>query len=638
MRSRDKYRAVTVPLGSGPTAQGNLRRSLPHDYLAVAAAGIAWLVSANRIGPSTLWEGDYRAVQGLLHQSLGTDGLVSAVLARIVAVIPLGTFAMRLGLLSAAACALIAWLCFVASRRLLHTVFEESRVDPWLSLGAAIAFALCPAVLAASTRTPGPMVAVALLLTTALVCDRRVKTSVGHEPNSEGLLLGLLVAITALERVWAGAFAFGLVALAEFTVPRVNLRRRLAVTALTVAGTAFVLWIPWFVTRRKSWSVAITKTLPRSSAFEGWTIGEPQHRLSSLLDELGPLLLVACAGGLVALLLRRRLRRGSLPLLLVIPYAILEVARLRDDDLGEGLLICGLCGLTTLAALGLRAAIHWTSRGLPNRAALASVLAVILQATLAFAKADEASYRVDRYGPLGMEVFTDEAFGNLPARSVLLLRDPRLYRRVKAAQIAEHLRPDLLTVPLDAATNPAVVADLLGQEPALAAVLRELAINGRPSEFALSALSDERPVYLEFDPTWDLRLREHLLPLPFLSRIYSQSLGRSDRAPVLGQSQQQLTRAFRALSDGKRLEVDSGDKTATETTTRSVLQSRVEEQISLLAEMGDSRTVEALLADFEDFVPQREWSPMFRRRLGSKYLQRTGGNAPAPVMHSTPRP
>ncbi|MGC4069565.1 MAG: hypothetical protein QM784_33900 [Polyangiaceae bacterium] len=535
---------MTAPARSGTTEPGPHRLRRLDEFLAAATAGIAWLVSASRVGPSTLWEGDYRVVQALLPQSLGTDGLVSAVLARVVAVVPLGTFSTRLGLVSAAACALTAWLCFVASQRLLHVVFEESRVNPWLSLGAGASFALAPAVLVASTRTPGPMPAVALLLTTASISSRLARASATREPNSDGLLLGVLVAVTAFERAWAGVFAFGLVVLTEFTVRRTNLRRRLGAAAITIAGTAMVLWLPWFVTRRKSLSVAITKTVARSSPFEGWAIGSPHHRLHAFVDELGPLLLVACAGGFVALLLRKRLRRGALPLFLAVPYALLEVARVRDDDLGEGLLICGIGGLTILSALGLRAVIHWTSRGLPNRVALASVLVVVSQATLAFAKADEASYRVNRHAPFGMEVFTDEAFGNLPARSVLLLRDSRLYRRVKAAQIAEHLRPDLLAVPLDTATNPAVVADLLGREPALAAVLRELAINGRPSEFALSALSDERPVYLEFDPNWDMRLREHLLPLPFLSRIYSQSLGRSDRAPVLGESQQQLTRAF----------------------------------------------------------------------------------------------
>ncbi|MGC4069566.1 MAG: hypothetical protein QM784_33905 [Polyangiaceae bacterium] len=73
----------------------------------------------------------------------------------------------------------------------------------------------------------------------------------------------------------------------------------------------------------------------------------------------------------------------------------------------------------------------------------------------------------------------------------------------------------------------------------------------------------------------------------------------------------------------------ANDNVALDLTTRNVLQSRVEEQIALLAEMGDGRAVEALLSDFEDFVPIREWSPTFLGRLGRKYLHRTGGSAPA---------
>jgi hypothetical protein len=158
------------------------------------------------------------------------------------------------------------------------------------------------------------------------------------------------------------------------------------------------------------------------------------------------------------------------------------------------------------------------------------------------------------------------------------------------------------------------VAELLHREPSLSATLRELTINGRPSEFSLSTLADERPVYLEFDPDWDVRLREHLLPLPFLHRLHSQSLGRSDRLQVLELSEKATARVAASISLATD-EVRPGIDQLANRVTLSLLDARLQEQLTLLLALGDRQTFDSLFAGYERLYPKSPWAEKLRPRL-----------------------
>jgi hypothetical protein len=457
-------------------------------------------------------------------------------------------------------------------------------------------------------------VAFAGLLSIVYIAQGGNSTSVRHKDSwNRAFLLGLLVAVTLLEQLSIGVFA--LAVFATITIARRSINDPLALRNGTVGllSGLFAFGLPWFLTRRTVLSQALNSGNLHARTASAWFSLTPRFP-ENLLSDLGLVLLLLSFLGFGILLVDRKRKTLFWILVLTLPQ-FFSAPGPSHTSFTDSLRLAGIVGLLLLSSLGLSQAIEWSGRGRKSPQLLAQCLAVVIQMTLALSHTDETAYRVDRYRSLGLEVFTDEAITGLPVRSVILLRDGRLYRRFIAARLADGLRPDLLLVPLDAATHQAVVSDLLPREPALAPVLRELAINGRPSEFSLSTLADERPVFLEIDVEWDRRLREHLLPLPFFSRLYSQSLGRSDRSAIVEQSRQQLSRVFAATTLVGSNGADPPVVAPMEQVTRDVLLARFQEQLTLLLSMGDRTVFDTLFADYEKFEPTSAWSKQLRTRL-----------------------
>jgi len=593
----------------------NPGRPAPDPYLATVAAGATWVISNYRVSPSTLWDGDFRVAQCLSNQSLGWDGIVTAILSRSARLVPLGTEVTRIGLLSCLGAALSTFLVYRIAFAMLSRHGNRPLFSAWLSFGTALLFAMSPSVALQSSLPPGPFPAVALLLATLYVAIAgNSPVFAGFRVSSKSFILGLLVAATTLELAWVGTFAALLAATAtEFNtgIRRTQALRESAAGVLVGWGA---IGLPWFLTRRTAMSLALSGGDRSESVLSHLSLS---LRVPGYLhDDVGVLLLLVAAFGAFALFLTPFKRQSLWIGLLVLPGILLPLQDDASASVGAFRLLATVAVLL-MSAVGLQQITNLARHGSDSRSKLAASLTVILQLTLALAHADEASYRADRYRSQGMEIFTDEAFADLPARSVLLLKDPRLIRRLAAAKMSEGFRPDLLAVPVDTATNRAIVSELLAREPTLASVLRELTINGRPSEFALSTLADERPVYLQFDPQWDFRLREHLLPLPFLSRLYSQALGRSDRASVLELSEASMIRAFSATLATDGHDSEPSVLSPMERRTRGIVKGCIQEQLTLLLSMGDRQTFDVLFADYERFEPFCPWAKRIKSRLAN---------------------
>lgn len=575
------------------------------------AVCVAWTLSAYRVGPQSVWDSDYRVAQCLSNQSVGWDGIVTAVLARFVRFLPVGTGVTRLGLISACAAGLSTWLLYQLTRELLARFETKPRLNAWLAFGAAVLFAASPSLADAASLPPGPLPTLSLLLLTLVVVLQTQRDASGGRSNGLGpVWVGLLIAAGLMERI----VLFGSTLLLASLVYFPSLRRvpwgdlKAGLVAATVGLAA--LGVPWLLARKTALSLLLSDRVTGA-----WSL--PQVSLQVPLgweDDLGLVLLSLAALGASVVLMQPLRQLPLLLLLLALPAWCIRFEH-SGSDASFFFRLLSLTSALALAAVGLRRIVDVLFRVRGGQSPLFATLAVILQITLSFAHADFASFRGDRYRSVGLDVFTQEAFAELPGSSVLLMRDVRLVRRLVAARYTDALRPDLLPVPMDSATNVSVVKDLLAREPALVPVLRELAINGRPSEFALSNLADARPVFLEFDPTWDFRLREHLLPLPYLSRLHSQSLGRSDRSSVVQRSQETLTRAFRATTTKAGDELDPQWVSPTQKATRELLQRRTQEQIILLLSLGDRPSVEALLTLYDSFEPGSPWSKALHDRM-----------------------
>jgi hypothetical protein len=153
-----------------------------------------------------------------------------------------------------------------------------------------------------------------------------------------------------------------------------------------------------------------------------------------------------------------------------------------------------------------------------------------------------------------------------------------------------------------------VAAHLLDLEPELAPLIRQVAVEGKPGEHALSSLADVRPLLLELDASWDLRLAEHLVPQPFFMRFAPHALGRSDRTMHLGDSLESFEHVLRASErDGERDEA-----------TRAVLKACASEQAVTLAALGDREAALGLVADLRALDPEYALALHLEQRLTAK--------------------
>jgi hypothetical protein len=161
----------------------------------------------------------------------------------------------------------------------------------------------------------------------------------------------------------------------------------------------------------------------------------------------------------------------------------------------------------------------------------ASVLAVVFYASVVALTCEEAGFQSDRSGDFATEVWTDDALGTLPPRAALLVHSPDLAWRLWSARIDRVERPDVLVVPAPLIHDADLMASLLPAEGEIAPLLRDFALQGQASEFALSALADARPLYVELAADWDERLVDHLSVEGHWLRYAPEPLGRTDREP-----------------------------------------------------------------------------------------------------------
>jgi hypothetical protein len=273
-----------------------------------------------------------------------------------------------------------------------------------------------------------------------------------------------------------------------------------------------------------------------------------------------------------------------------------SIAPLRVLAVGA-LAVCAVLGVHALA-LGLQ-------RARIPMARQAAALLVVFQFTLVLVTGDDSAFLADRRAQHGAEVWTDEALAGLPRRSLLLVRSEAVAWRLWAAWVVRGERPDTVVVPLPLLERGSVAGRLVRLEPALAPLVRELAISDRPSEYALSTLADARPLFVEVDPSWDPRLFEHLVPHPLWLRFAPHALGRSDRTVALKRGR----RAFRRVL-GAALQPAFRDEA-----TLAVLSARTSEQAIVLTALGDKKSALHLVEDLKLIDPNHETALNLEKRL-----------------------
>ncbi len=559
----------------------------------------AWLSLALPLGFAVLrastaaqWRGDLAMVRALGMVPVGLEGSVSSVCAQLMSLLPIGGRNLRVALVSAIALGVAGRVLFALARRLLSANGYSPRLTPPLALAAALTATLCVTWQLEGTIGGGATGAAALGLGTLLVRPHRRTVDFRI-----WLGFGGVVALTATESHVAGAAVAAALCVQALVLGELPRGRALLAALLGFGVVALLCIAPLLV---RPWSdragvqlgfdfiagnvAGLDIETTRPDALAAWTrdVG---------LISLGIALFGATVG-----ILSKATRWLVAPLLtLVLADAILPAVSgsvLVTDPLMP-LRLMAIGAVAVLTSLGVHAAVLFLSRAQIPLARPAATLMALFTFALVLMTSERSAHIADRRGQLAAEVWTDHALGRLPYGSVLLVRSPAVAWRLWAARVVRGERPDILVVPAAMLDRGSVARQLLAREPALSPLLRDVAVSGAPGEFALSSLSDVRPLYVELDPTWDERLVDHLVPKALWLEFAPTALGRSDREAALNHGRDSFSEVLEVAA------TPSGRDEA----TLAMLATRGKEQLLVLATLNDKQAAASLVRDLKLIDP-----------------------------------
>ena len=522
---------------------------------------------------------------------------------------------LRAALPSAFGAAAAAWLIYDFALRLLDKNAPTERLAPVLALIAAWGVVLTPTWQAEATQAGGASVAVTLVLVATAARFRLRLDERGWR------VFGVLLGAAFLEQRLAGFACLALLLADAALLRQLPTQRQLVELAGTTLGVVCLGLAPfWFQpTSGGVWSDWGSELARLSGADTALPVG---GTLEAWHDAFGIAVLGAAALGSVWGVSRARTRPWLLPLAvfplldLVLPAA---APTLAGPLVGRAIDLLALAVLAIAAALGAQVVGLALERGKVPLARPVQALLVVAGLTFVLVRMEESGQHAEAQTHGAAEAWTDEALSSLPPHSLLMVRSEPAAWRLWASRVARGERPDLTVVPLPLLDRGDTAARLLELEPHLAPLVRELRMNGRPSEYALSSLADARPLFLEFDPSWDGRLLEHVLPHPFWMRFEPHAVGRSDRTVALDDGKQAFARVLGAI-----------DQRYPDQTTLGMLTLRAREQTVMLAALGDRENAHTLIDQLRQLPSERAFVSSMDQKLADKAKRRVDWLAQLP--------
>jgi hypothetical protein len=551
-------------------------------------------VTLLRSAASSDWRDDVPAVTALGVLPLGTEGFLGMVGAQAASLLPLGGRWLRAAWVGAFAVALVGRLVYASAVRLLAARSPTPHLAPPLALAAALTATLSPAFQAEGTVIGGgalaAAVALAALAARLALPSRDVRSS---------FLVGALAALTAVES--HAALLALLVALAAVPIARGRAPDGRALLGGLAGAAAVALLV--------AAALVVRAGSPHSFVDLGFGLGQSSlatldpstlraTAFSAWLGDVGPVALALSVGGVAVGVLARATRAVVAPLVALaaidLGFPAHPIDALAPDPSAPARLLA-LAALSTAGALGVQSAALLLARARLPFARPAAVLLVVFDFTLVFVGVESSASATERRTGRANEIWTDEAFASLPDSALLLGRSEAVAFRLWAAGLVRGERTDVVVVPTSLLERGGLRRRLLAQEPALAPLLRDIALTQRPGEYALSTLADARPLFVELDSGFDERVSDHVVPGAFWLRFRAHPVGRSDRNIAFRRAARASERAVAAVQ-AKDL---AGDAWA----TRAVLVAALRQRALFLAARRDHDTALEAAAELETLAP-----------------------------------
>lgn len=552
---------------SAGAVTSGVAKARPAPRLEGVCGWCAWLlplvvgVGAGTGGPE--WADDRSTLRDLGLVPFGLEGVLSSVASQLVALLPLGDRTTRALLVSSLALAACSRLAFALCRAGLERA-RPSRVNAPLALLATQLWAQHPSVRAATAHVGGPALALALVLAGAWLWGPRgvIEGSRERWLGAAAPLVGVVLGLAAGEHWSAAVLITGWVigawrgaGLGWRTLPWPSV----LAGAVPAAGLCALVPLVRGV-------VALPLELPASPPLVSLAgekpLASPPGVAALLADiaalgtaRLGVVGAALAVAGLGVALRERESRRAALPWCALLALGVLAVLgrAVLEERAAELASLAASASLTMFLGLALQTAVLWSWHGELPYGKPASVLGVTFAVTLVLGELERSTPPRS----MGARLVTEAALAELPPRSVVLLDSPELVERLFANALLRGGHGDVLLVPLPLAARPHVARRLLELEPRLAPLLRQLAVSGVPDEYALAALADQRPLYVELDPEWDVRSIEHAAPSGLWFRFAPQALTSGDRERDAERSRAGLQDLLATLDERGHLDRDT---------------------------------------------------------------------------------
>lgn len=554
------------------------------------------------------WRDDLAVVRDLGVVPVGSEGVLSMVLAQLSSFIPIGGRLLRATWVSCLALGICGRLLYGMVRDALRAGDSDVR-SPLVALLASALAVVSPIAQTEAARVGGVLPALALLLAGLLGLQAWRRSSDARLAPG----LGLLTGVTVCESQASGGVLL-LAGLAYWvTDPRRSARGEglpfsCAFGFSTLLGSLFS-WLRPLSDR--AWLDLGAHNLATGGGQE-----TPLATLGAGLASIGASagaslgLVAASVGGLslVASLANPAKRSACQTLFALVAFGCVQpifvvAGHERSAGLSELSLAFGLVGC---AAVGLQWGLRTLREAQLPYSGSVSPLVLVLSATLVLRGLDRVPMP-KRVPQTGAEAWTEEALGKLPARSLLLVRREATAYRLLASRVLQGYRADVISVPTSLLGHGSFAQDLLAAEPELSSLLRQLAVHGHADEYSLSVLADARPLFVELDPQWDQRLLEHLRPEAMWLGFSAHALGPSDRKAGLLRSQKAFERVTAAVDNGQL-----------ETRTQEMLVWIAEQQALVLASLGDRKGASQALDVLEGLEPLAPVLIELRERLARR--------------------
>jgi hypothetical protein len=598
--------------------------SWTHRAAGIVAVTLPFGFAVARGASSGQWRDDLPAVRDLGLVAVGVGGGPSTVVTQVLSLLPLGSHAFRAALGSAVALAVASWLLYRLCLRLLLGTRTRPVVAAVLSGIAALTASLSPTWQREATVGGGAMLAVCLTLATLWVTSTPLGARAARAPVAPigrldaasravtlhwiglGALAGAAFAESPPAALAALAGASAMV-VAERSRPA-SLRPRFVITELPARLTLVASICAFVATATLLLAPALLRpAAPRSWADLGLALSAASlsapdvastrtTALAAWSREIGLLSLGIAAFGMATGLARPVARSLMAPLVVLILLDTLLPARaagvLSTDPL-TSLRALAVAAIAMGSAFGVCTVVDLLLRLRLPMARSGAVLIVMFHLTLVALTSEEAAYVANRHEQFGAEEWADSALGRLEPDSAILVQSPAIAWRLWAARLTRGERPDVLVIPVGLLDRGRIAANLLNTEREIEPLLRDFALTGAPSEFALSKLADVRPLHVELDRTWSKRLIAHLTIDGLWLEFAPQPLGQSDRKRSTSLSMVPIRRVIATI----------GAPTVPDGSTSSVVSQSLRAQAAVLSSLGEYEASQGLLDRIAELAP-----------------------------------